>query len=49
MTKVEWWGNIRSTSTGSYYITIPAVVARTLEKSQNSPILGEQLHIEAVL
>ena len=49
MTKVEWWGAIRQTHSGSYYLTIPASVAQVLIKSQNSPIVGEDLHIEAVL
>ena len=49
MTKVEWWGAIRKTHGGSYFITIPSAVAQVLIKSQNSPIVGEALHIEAVL
>ena len=49
MTEVEFWGSIRETATGSKYVTIPASHAIVLEKSQNSPIVGEQVKVRVVM
>ena len=47
--EIEYWIHIRQTASGSYFVTIPAGEANKLIKSQNSPILGEEVKVRVVM
>ena len=49
LVKIEYWGRIRQTQSGSFYLTLPKHEAYKLQKDQNSPIIGEEVKVEVTL